>query len=77
MRVKELIKALQKLPQSYEVLVDGYEGGLGPAKHPITLRVACDVNVESYYGPHEEITAGYNDMRFTDEKQKNVVVLHR
>lgn len=77
MRVKELIQALQKLPQSYEVCVDGYEGGITLAYPPTIVKVALNANTESYYGPHEEITAGYNDMRFTDFENAEVVVLRR
>lgn len=77
MRVKELIKALQKLPQSYEVMVDGYEGGITPADPPSVVEVALNANTEGYYGPHEPIGQGYNETRLADFERKNVVVLHR
>lgn len=77
MRVKELIKALQKLPQSYEVCVDGYEGGVTPAYPPSVVEVALNANSEGYYGPHEPIGQGYNEVRLADFDRAEVVVLRR
>ena len=77
MRVKDLIKALQKLPQNYEVMVDGYEGGVTLAYPPTIVEVALNANTEGYYGPHEPIGQGYNETRLADFDRAEVVVLGR
>lgn len=77
MRVKDLIKQLQTLPQNYEVMVDGYEGGITLAYPPSVVKVALNANTESYYGPHEQVVDGYNVNDLADFKQVNVVVLGR
>lgn len=56
MTVAELIEALRALPPDAEVMVDGYEGGVGPASAPKLIRVKRNANSSWYYGPHEEVT---------------------
>ena len=53
MKVKDLIEALQKLPQDLMVVRDGYEGGLTEINNVETEHIVLNVNEEWYYGKHE------------------------
>ena len=53
MRVKELIAALSAFDPELEVMVDGYEGGVGDPRYPSLLGIDRDVNGKWFYGPHE------------------------
>ena len=56
MKVKELIKKLQKLPQDSLVMGSGYEGGYYDIEELSEAEMVLNVNTESYYGPHEEVS---------------------
>ena len=53
--VNKLIKELQKYPQDYKVLVDGYEGGLDAVISSEIINIEFDENKAWYYGPFEEV----------------------
>ena len=53
MNVKELIAVLQKLPEDYMVLVDGYEDGLNELIDSSIIKVELNHYKEWYYGPHK------------------------
>lgn len=54
MKVGELIKRLEKLPQDARVMVDGYEGGLCELRAPSITVHKCRLNVnkKDWNGPH-------------------------
>ena len=54
MKVQDLIKLLQDMPQHLDIFIDGYEGGVQVPCPPKVIGVDRNVNTESYYGPHEE-----------------------
>jgi hypothetical protein len=59
MTAKELIEKLQTVDPDLVVLTNGYEGGYREVffnEHVIEF--LKDVNIEWYYGPHEETEAG-------------------
>lgn len=55
MKVKELIKKLELLPEDAPVIISGFEGGfneLKSVKHPFNIKF--NVNKSYLRGPHEE-----------------------
>lgn len=56
MTVRELIDILKRHPDDLRVVLDGYEGGCEDVSEGQIRRVkiALNVNEESYYGNHEE-----------------------
>ena len=53
MKVKQLIKQLQKLDPELRVVIRGYEGGVDDAIRLEEYMVKLDVNEAWYYGAHE------------------------
>lgn len=58
MTVIELIAALQTMPQTAEIFVDGYENGLDVAQAPKVIRAIRRDRHSSYEGSHEEADEG-------------------
>jgi len=66
MRVRELIEALQKVPQDARVLVRGYEGGYDDIDGGDVGLFALNVNKEWYYGNHDAIIDGRDRERYPE-----------
>jgi len=59
MKVKDLILRLQECKPEAMVVLDGYEGGLCELKNiKDEVQITLDVNMASWYGPHEADTEG-------------------
>ena len=67
MKVKDLIKELEKLPDDMLVIRPGYEGGVEEITGCRVEMVALNVNSEWYYGKHE--TLDYMKYRPEDVKE--------
>lgn len=55
MTVAELIAALREHDPELQLYVRGYEGGLCDLKELTPVPVVRDINVVSWYGPHDEL----------------------
>ena len=55
MKIKELIKLLEKEDPEMRVVLAGYEGGLNDVYKLEKLKIRLDANSEWYYGTHEEV----------------------
>jgi hypothetical protein len=53
MKIKDLIKELQKHDPEMQVIRNGYEGGVEFVAHLHCYEIALDVNEEWWYGKHE------------------------
>ena len=53
MKIKDLIKELQKHDPEMQVVRNGYEGGVEFVSRVLCYEVALDVNTEWWYGTHE------------------------
>lgn len=53
MTVRELIERLTTFPPELPVLLDGYEGGLTPAREVEAIRYVPDFHESGWMGPHE------------------------
>jgi len=71
MKVKDLIAELQKFHPEYEVMIDGYEGGIMPIVEIRKEYADTFVNSEWYYGPHELC---YEDAETCEEMLKTPVI---
>ena len=58
MKVKELIKELQKHDPEIMVVVAGYEGGYDEISGVGEIRLKYNAHTEWYYGKHEEDDEG-------------------
>jgi hypothetical protein len=56
MKIKDLIKELQKHDPEMQVIRSGYEGGVDFVSKTQCYEVALDVNGDWWYGKHEIIT---------------------
>ncbi len=56
MKIKDLIKELQKHDPEMQVIRSGYEGGVDFVSKIQCYEVALDVNGDWWYGKHEIIT---------------------
>ena len=56
MKIKDLIAELQKHDPEMEVVVNGYEGGVGYPSGFEVIKIKKNVNKEWYYGRHEELS---------------------
>lgn len=55
MKVKDLIKELQKFEPEMQIVRSGYEGGVDFIARAVAVEIALDVHTEWYYGQHEVI----------------------
>jgi hypothetical protein len=53
MKIKDLIKELQKHDPEMQAIRAGYEGGVDFVSHVVCHEVALDVNLDWWYGKHE------------------------
>lgn len=53
MKIKDLIKELQKHDPEMQVVRAGYEGGVDFVSNIRSYEVALDVNADWWYGKHE------------------------
>jgi hypothetical protein len=53
MKIKDLIKELQKHDPEMQVVRSGYEGGVEFVSRVLSYEVALDVNTDWWYGTHE------------------------
>lgn len=53
MKIKDLIKELQKHDPEMQVVRSGYEGGVEFVSKLQSYEVALDVNLDWWYGKHE------------------------
>ena len=53
MKIKDLIKELQKHDPEMQVVRSGYEGGVEFVSRLQAYEVALDVNLDWWYGKHE------------------------
>jgi hypothetical protein len=54
MKVKELIKKLEKEDQEMDVVIHGYEGGVDDLEEISRIKIKDNVNKNTYlYGDHE------------------------
>ena len=58
MKVKELIEELQQLDPEKRVVIAGYEGGYDDISGAGDIRLRLNVNLDWYYGKHEEHNDG-------------------
>jgi hypothetical protein len=58
MKVKELIKELQKHDPEKMVVVAGYEGGYDEISGAEEIRLKLNAHTEWYYGKHEQDDKG-------------------
>lgn len=54
MNVQQLIEYLSNYDGETMVVVAGYEGGVNEVNSIVQIKIALDVNTESYYGKHDE-----------------------
>jgi hypothetical protein len=57
MTVKELVDALNSLPQEHMVVIRGYDGGVDEIANIENVKIDLGINKEWYYGSHELIDA--------------------
>lgn len=62
MTVAELIERLKVFSPNLEVVVDGYEGGVGPFKEPYEVPLLLNhySKEEWWFGPHEIATSPFD-----------------
>ena len=53
MKIKDLIKELQKHDPEMQAIRAGYEGGVDFVSNVVCHEVALDVNLDWWYGRHE------------------------
>ena len=55
MTKNQLLKILAPYPPNSRIVINGYEGGLRDVTQVKAIKIILNINLEWYYGPHEEI----------------------
>lgn len=76
MTVQELIKKLETLDPTLEVVLSGYEGGCSYLEHLTETTIALNVNKEWWYGPHEVVHEGDDWMHERTETHKKTKAIY-
>jgi hypothetical protein len=75
MKIKDLIKELQKHDPEMQVIRNGYEGGVDFVAHVACYEVALDVNEEWWYGKHEIVHQELDISKDYENHKKTQAVL--
>lgn len=73
MTVGELVESLKSFPQDLELVVDGYEGGVGPSGKPKLVEVWENSYGPDYYGPHKVVKSWNRD----NEDNKDIPIVQK
>jgi hypothetical protein len=75
MKIKDLIKELQKHDPEMQVVRSGYEGGVEFVSHLRCYEVALDVNTEWWYGKHELVIHDLQKEELKDYTKTQAVLI--
>ena len=76
MKVKDLVHYLLTFNQEYDIVVDGYEGGVTEDICVESATIVCDINKDWYYGEHEVDSEYHQDIN-PNQPRKKVIYISR